>query len=109
MKKLLLLVTSIFVLFLVIMYIKGCPMKLVHVKTGSIVVEFKGKETKFYDRILEQHMKMEGIVVPPFLQKDFEDKKRIRLDDPLFQRAFKEIHYPHSFDPTLYQWKKEAQ
>jgi hypothetical protein len=85
----------------------GSIMQLVNVKTGFVVVEYKGKKTLFHDRFLEQSMKKHGILIPPFKREDFAGKTVVRLSDKDFQKAFKEIYYPFSMSPQTYQWQED--
>jgi hypothetical protein len=86
-------------------FTNGEPMKLVNTKTGFVVVEFKQGKAEFYDRFLEAEMKETGILVPPVMSKDFEEKEVILLGDPLFEKAFIEIYYPYCIANVVYQWQ----
>src|SRR6266404_5245436 len=95
-------------LFLVFANITGKPMQLVNVQSGFIVVEYKGEKTIFHDPFLEDSMRKQGIIIPPAFRKDFSDKSIIRLNDVNFQKAFKEIYYPLSFNQQTFQWKDSS-
>jgi len=86
-------------------FASGEPMKLVNIKTGFIVVEFKEGKAEFRDRFLEVEMKETGILIPPFLAKTFGDKEVIFLGDPLFEKAFIEVYYPLCIANVVYQWQ----
>jgi len=51
-------------------------------------------------------MKERGIIIPLSRRADFEGKQSIRLDDPLFYKAFAEIYVPQSIASPIYQWQK---
>jgi hypothetical protein len=78
----------------------GETVKLVNKKTGFVVVEFLEGKAIFHDRFLEPEMRESGIAIPHELKPEFENKDRVLLEDPLFEKAFKEIYYrfyiPHS-------------
>jgi hypothetical protein len=82
----------------------GAPMQLINIKTGFVVVKYLEAKAFFNDRFLEKQMNIQGIVVPPFLQKQFNDKTVIFLKDPEFQKAFKEIYYLFSMNTKLFRW-----
>ncbi len=86
-------------------FTNGEPMKLVNTKTGFVVVEFKEKQVKFYDRFLEVEMKETGILIPPALSSLYENKEVIFFGDPLFEKAFVEVYYPLCIANVLYQWQ----
>lgn len=86
-------------------FAKGEPMKLVNTKTGFVLLEFNQGKVAFYDRFLEVEMKETGILIPPALMPQFDNKEVIFFDDPLFERAFIEVYYPLCIANSLYQWK----
>jgi hypothetical protein len=87
-------------------FTNGEDMKLINMKTGFVVVEFKEKKAEFHDRFLEAEMKETGILIPPIMMKDFEGKEVIFLGDPLFEKAFVEVYYPLCIVNSIYQWQK---
>jgi hypothetical protein len=86
-------------------FTNGEPMKLVNTKTGFVVVEFKQGKAEFHDRFLAAEMEETGILIPPALNKSFEEKEVIFLGDPLFEKAFIEIYYPLCIANSVYQWQ----
>lgn len=80
-------------------------MRLVNKKTGESLLEFKGDKIQFFNRFLEEEMRIVGIPIPPGVRNYFGGKDYIFLDDENFQRAFREIYYLTSFDPKLFQWQ----
>ncbi len=86
----------------------GSIMKLVNKNTDYVVVEFNDGKATFNDKYFELMFKERGIVVPPAKQKEFQNKRVIFLNDPLFEKAFREIFYPHAMDRSTYQWKEET-
>jgi hypothetical protein len=87
-------------------FTNGEPMKLINMKTGFVVVEFKSGKAQFYDRFLEAEMKETGILIPPSMASSFGDKEVIFLNDPFFEKAFIEVYYPLCIAHTVYQWQK---
>lgn len=85
---------------------KEHDMKLVHVASGFVVVEFRDEKTTFYDPLIEAEIEERGILVPPFMRSQFSGKDVVLLEDSDFPRAFKEIYYPFTLDEKAYQWKK---
>ncbi len=86
-------------------FANGEAMKLVNTKTGFVVVEFKEGKVEFHDRFLEAEMKETGILIPPMMASQFENKEVIFFGDSLFEKAFVEVYYPLCIANTLYQWK----
>ena len=80
-------------------------MRLIHSKTEMTIVDFSSQEILILDPILESFFKDEGIEIPPFLAKNFEGKECVFLDDPLFQKAFKEVYFKFSMDQASYHWE----
>ena len=81
------------------------PMKLVNMQTGYVVVEFQRGNAQFHDRFLEAEMKETGILIPPSMSSQFEEKEVIFLGEPLFEKAFVEVYYPLCIAHSLYQWQ----
>ncbi len=79
-------------------------MKLVNIKSGKPLVEFKESETIFYNKYLEREMKRMGISIPHGMRALFEGKDHILLGDPHFQEAFKEVYYLTTVDHELFKW-----
>lgn len=79
-------------------------MKLVNLKSQFVVVEYSGKETIFHDKILEKEMKERGVLIPQALRDRFGGKANIRMADPEFQVAFKEVFCPNVFNPQNFEW-----
>lgn len=86
--------------------LNGEDMKLVNTKTGFVVVEFQDGKAQFHDRFLEAEMKETGILIPPALVSNYQDKEVIFLGDPLFEKAFIEVYYPLCIANVVYQWQK---
>ena len=80
-------------------------MKLINLKSGFVVAEYRGDKTIIHDRILEKEMTARGVAIPPPLRGEFNGKDAIRLSDKEFQRAFKEIYSPQVFNPKSYSWE----
>lgn len=85
---------------------QGESMKLINTRTAFVVVEFQEGKVHFNDRFLETEMRESGILIPPILKDEFEGKEVIYLNDPLFEKAFKEVYYPFCIAHSLYQWQE---
>jgi hypothetical protein len=81
-------------------------MKLIHIKTNKVILEFSGKETIIYDKLLEEIMKEDGILIPSFFKQKFNDKSYVFLGDSFFQQAFKEAYFPFAMKVSHYRWEK---
>jgi hypothetical protein len=79
-------------------------MKLIHLKSGFIVVEYCDEKTVIYDRMLEKEMRFRGIAIPPALREMYQGKTTVRIDDKEFQKAFKELYTAQAFNPQSYLW-----
>lgn len=84
---------------------QGDPMKLVNKDTKGVVVEFTDSKIIFHDRFLEAEMSENGITVPTALQKEYGNKEIVFVEDSEFLKAFKEIYYPSSMNPNVFQWE----
>ena len=82
-------------------------MKLVHAKTGFVVVEFNEGKALFFDRFLEEELKDRGIFIPQAERSQFDGKKVVFPSDPLFEKAFVEVYYPLSIAQSVYKWQKD--
>lgn len=80
--------------------------RLIHSKSGKTLLEFKGKKTIFYSKILEKEMKKCGIPIPPGMRDAYGGKDYIFFGDKNFQRAFFEIYTITCLDPLSVQWQK---
>ena len=87
---------------------KEKTMKLVNFKTKCVLVEFHNDRAIFHDRFLERQMKLRGIAIPPHLREQYEQKTFVKLNDPLFQKAFKEIYYPTYLSSRSYEWRENT-
>lgn len=85
----------------------GENMKLVHSKTGYVVIEFQDGKVRFNDRFLKAELEEDGILIPPSHSEEFGGKQVIFPDDPLFQKAFMEIYYPLVISDPAYQWEQD--
>lgn len=81
-------------------------MRLVHKESQKIIVEFRGLETIFYNKFLEQEMRNMGILIPHGLRGVY-GKDCIKLGDEQFQKAFKEIYYLSFMSPGQFVWEKQ--
>ena len=81
-------------------------MKLVNLKKQFVVVEYKEEQTLIHDKILEQEMKEGGVLIPPALRERFGGKTNVRLTDPEFQVAFKEVFCPNIFNLRNFEWQE---
>ena len=85
---------------------KEKKMKLVNLKSGFIVVEYKGEKTIIHDRVLEKEMTVRGVIVPPALRSEYAGKAAVRLSDKEFQKAFKELYSAQAFNAKNYHWEE---
>ena len=77
--------------------------KLINKKTQKPIVEFQQEKIIIYNKFLEQEMRSIGINIPHGLRGIY-GKDYVRLDDPEFPKAFQEIYYLTTMDPTTFQW-----
>ncbi|MEZ5314615.1 MAG: hypothetical protein R3E91_00135 [Chlamydiales bacterium] len=79
-------------------------MKLINIKTSQALIEFRDKQTIIYNKFLEQEMNRIGIPIPHGSRSLYQGKDYIYLDDPDFQKAFKEIYYLTIMNPQQFHW-----
>ena len=84
-------------------------MKLINTNTSQSLVEFQGDRTFIHNKFLENEMRTIGIPIPHGLRGVYKGKDCIRLDDPEFQQAFKEIYYLTAMNPDIFQWIDELE
>lgn len=80
-------------------------MKLVNIKTGFVVVEFKQGKVEFFDRFLEEELQDRGILIPSSMANQFDGMRVVFPSDSLFEKAFVEVYFPLSIANSNYQWQ----
>lgn len=80
-------------------------MKFINVKSGFVVVEYKGEKTIVHDRVLEKEMQIRGVMIPSALRSEYGGKATVRLNEKEFQKAFKELYSVQVFNPKKYHWE----
>ncbi|MGE5196467.1 MAG: hypothetical protein ACM3JI_03960 [Anaerolineae bacterium] len=80
-------------------------MRLIDHKQNIIIAELKDDKVIFHHRFLEMEMKKRGILIPPFLQKEFSGKTKVFLDDKDFAKAFKSIYVPFYLETSSCSWE----
>ena len=83
-------------------------MKLIHKTTRFVVAEMDNKSITIKDPFLEKELKLKGIKIPQVLKDQFEGKTAVKMGDPLFPKAFKEIYLKLNMGETSYEWKEES-
>lgn len=81
-------------------------MRLINVKTNQSLVEFHGEKTVFHNKFLEKEMQELGIPIPHGLRGLYDGKDCIYLYDKTFQKAFREVYYLTSIDPSTFHWQE---
>ncbi len=69
------------------------PAKLTHPEYGSCA-ELEREKIVFSNQVLEGKVNTFGIMIPYYMQENFEGKKIIYPYDNQFVRAFVEVYYP---------------
>jgi len=82
-------------------------MRLFAIQNNECVAEFTSSKTVIHRPLLQKEMQKIGIAIPTYRQKSFEGKKIIKMDDPLFAKAFREIFFAHHMNTTLYRWEED--
>lgn len=80
-------------------------MKLVHKETGAILAEFNDGIPTFHHRILKMEMEDCGILIPPYLRESFHNAKKIFPEDPLFEKAFREVYCVFTLPKNTFEWQ----
>lgn len=81
-------------------------MKLVHKSTGFIVAEKQGRTVSIKDPFLAKELKLKGISIPAPLRDKFGGKAVVKMDDPLFPKAFEEVYLRLNREKSSYEWKE---
>lgn len=82
-------------------------MKLIHKPTRFIVAEMDNNSIIIKDPFLQKELKLKGIKIPPVLKDQFEGKTVVKMGDPLFPKAFKEIYLKLHMEESSYEWKEQ--
>lgn len=87
--------------------LSGEPMKLVNTKTGHVLIEFQDNAVQFHSPFLEKTLRNEGVLIPPAMRSEFDGKEVVFVEDPLFQKAFREIYWPFYMQQanSSYEWQ----
>jgi hypothetical protein len=79
-------------------------MKIINLKDNTEFMSVKRGETaKFANPYIQKGFEEFGIIIPPALVKDYSGKERVYLDDPEFEKAFRELYFAFEMDPGEYQ------
>ncbi len=79
-------------------------MKIIQVKEGTEFMSIKPGETaKFTNPYIQKGFEEFGIIIPPALVKDYAGKERVYLDDPEFEKAFRELYFAFEMDQNEYK------
>lgn len=83
-------------------------MKLINTRTGQPLVTIEKDGTfQFHHQMLADEIKEFGVDIPAYLRPEFNHKKNVYLDDPDFERAFREVYYTHNIDRDLFKWESD--
>jgi len=83
-------------------------MKLIHKTTGFVVAQEQGQSLQINDPFLEKELKLKGIAIPAPLRAQFDGKAVVRVGDPLFAKAFREVYLRINMGEGSYEWKDKA-
>lgn len=78
--------------------------RLINKRTQQPIVEFTQGKATFHSRFLENEMRSIGINIPHGLRGIYHGKDTVRLDDIEFEKAFQEIYFLTTMDPTTFEW-----
>lgn len=93
-------------LFVISLVVRTC-MKLIHKNTGYVVAEQSGSALVINDPFIQKELKLKGIQIPPALRSQYDGKSIIRMDDPLFAKAFKEVYLKMHSNQTSFEWTEK--
>lgn len=83
-------------------------MRLVNLKTGDTLISFTaGKQPEIKNAVLAGTLRSFGIAIPLYLRPQYGNRLHVLMEDPDFERAFKEVYYTHCMDRDLFQWIEE--
>ncbi len=83
-------------------------MKLIHKSTGFVVAEIQDGSIQIKDPFLAKELQLKGISIPIPLRSEFDGKSAIRMGDPLFVKAFREVYLRINMDEGSYEWSSTA-
>ncbi len=72
------------------------------------VVSFDEKHHAHFSKsygYYEEIFKAVGIAIPVEQEASYGNKRFVKLNDPEFERAFREIYWEYSMDHTVFVWK----
>ena len=94
------------VAFYTLSLLKRTCMQLIHKKTGFVVAEENRTALAIKDPFLLKDLQISGISIPSALRGQYEGKANIKMDDPLFPKAFKEVYLKLQMKEGMYEWKE---
>jgi len=80
-------------------------MKLINTHTGKPLVTIEEGAVQFHHSMLADEIELFGVTIPAYMRPQFSDKTNVYLDDPDFERAFREVYYTHHIDRDLFKWE----
>ncbi|MBM3197732.1 MAG: hypothetical protein FJZ58_00560 [Chlamydiae bacterium] len=81
-------------------------MKLVAINPYEVIAEFIEDRVVIHRPLLQKEMEKIGIAVPSYKRESFAGKAIVKLDDPLFAKAFQEVFFALKMNTALYRWEK---
>ena len=58
-----------------------------------------GETPQFSNPYIQKGFEEFGIIIPAALVKDYNGKERVYLEDPEFEKAFRELYFAFEMDP----------
>lgn len=95
------------VAFYTLSLLKRSCMQLIHKQTGFVVAEEKTMAFAVKDPFLRKDLEINGITIPAPLRAQYEGKSVVKMSDPLFPKAFKEVYMKLHMKEGLYEWREE--
>lgn len=86
---------------------KGTIMELRNVNNNALIATYDNekKTITIQDTFLKRALEIDGITIPELLKEQYGNKTTVKLNDPEFTKAFKDVYYvKHYKDKENYKW-----
>ena len=79
-------------------------MRLIHKKSRFNIITLEENTILINDPFLKKELLYKGISIPLYKRSEYGMKSSIKMEDPLFLKAFKEIFVKTRFSDSSYIW-----
>lgn len=79
-------------------------MRIINIATNAEFMHIhSGELAQFTNKYIQQGFEEHGIVIPPGLREEYSGKSMVYLEDPEFEKAFRNLYFSSEMDHNTYQ------